>query len=70
MIPDCTTQELVERYNRALDTINSQRREIVTLKNTLSELVGAISIEVNEKGGGGYLLARLTDAKGVLKSIT
>lgn len=33
----------------------------------LADLVSAVTIEVNEKGAGGYLLARLSDARDALK---
>lgn len=33
----------------------------------LAGLVEAVTVEVNEKGGGGYLLARLSDARDCLK---
>jgi hypothetical protein len=38
----------------------AQQREI------LSDLVKAVTVEVNEKGAGGYLLARLSDARKAL----
>jgi hypothetical protein len=37
-----------------------QRDDLV---ETLDALAGAVAQEVNEKGGGGYVLARLTDAR-------
>lgn len=38
------------------------------MRQALAGLVEAVTAEVNEKGGGGYLLARLSDARDMLKS--
>jgi hypothetical protein len=38
------------------------------LERALRDLIGAVEAEVNEKGAGGFLLARLTDARNVLKA--
>lgn len=38
-----------------------------SMAEALSGLVEAVTAEVNEKGGGGYLLARLSDARDALK---
>jgi hypothetical protein len=43
------------------------RDEITELRMTLGNLAEAVAAEVNEKGGSGYLLARLTDARNALK---
>ena len=40
------------------------------LREALAELVEAVTVEVNEKGAGGYLLARLTDARAALATPT
>lgn len=37
------------------------------LLKALKELVTAVAIEVNEKGGGGFILARLSDAESAIK---
>jgi hypothetical protein len=42
----------------------AERDELAQL---LDELADAVAAEVNEKGGGGYLLARLTDARAAVK---
>jgi hypothetical protein len=36
------------------------------MREALRSLVEAVEIEVNEKGAGGFLLARLSDARKVL----
>lgn len=36
------------------------------LRAALRDLVAAVEAEVNEKGGGGFILARLTDARAAL----
>ena len=41
--------------------------EIELLLAALSELADAVTTEVNEKGGGGYILARLSDARRALE---
>jgi len=41
--------------------------EIERLRKALSELADAVADEVNEKGGSGYILARLSDAREALK---
>jgi hypothetical protein len=40
--------------------------EIERLREALNDLIIAATCEVNEKGAGGFLLARLSDAKSVL----
>ena len=42
--------------------------EITRLREALTELVEAVTTEVNEKGAGGYMLARLSDARFALAS--
>jgi len=44
--------------------------EIERLRAALQGLVEAVVTEVNEKGGGGYILARLSDARDALKDTT
>lgn len=51
--------ELHGRYQR----IRAQADEMA---EALSALADAVVNEVNEKGGGGYTLARLSDARAVL----
>jgi DNA repair exonuclease SbcCD ATPase subunit len=36
------------------------------VRETLRDMIKAVETEVNEKGGGGYILARLTDARALL----
>lgn len=42
----------------------AERDELV---RTLDELADAVAAEVNEKGGGGYVLARLSDARAAVR---
>lgn len=44
-----------------------QSAEIARLREALQGLVDGVTPEVNEKGAGGFLLARLSDAKAALK---
>ncbi len=53
-------QEKVEEIGRLLDVI-------ITMREALAGLVEAVTVEVNEKGGGGYILARLSDAREALR---
>ena len=41
-----------------------------TLIEALKDLVFAVEAEVNEKGGGGFILARLSDARNVLAAVS
>lgn len=52
----------VEYAQTAARAINSHD----ALVDTLADLIEASTAEVNEKGAGGFLLARLTDARTAL----
>ena len=63
--------DLAQRLGIATDM--QQRAEaaeakVARLLETLRELLSACTAEVNEKGAGGYLLARMSDASDVIKS--
>ena len=65
----------MEEKDRALEVANEISRDHIRLvtqlagcREALEGLIGAVEIEVNEKGAGGFLLARLTDAKAALNS--
>ena len=47
----------LQEQKQALQSQLSDAREL------LGELANAVEAEVNEKGGGGYILARLSDAR-------
>ena len=49
------------------DELAAKDAEIELLLAALSELADAVTTEVNEKGGGGYILARLSDARRALE---
>lgn len=61
----------VKKFRDEIDSLNDQLDEkdviIDDLTNALDALVEAATAEVNEKGGGGNILARLSDARNVLK---
>lgn len=40
-------------------------KRVSDLEEALDGLIDGVTSEVNEKGGGGYVLARLTDAKNI-----
>lgn len=59
------------------DRLKAQQKEIAAKDTTVAELVEAlkglveaVTAEVNEKGGGGYVLARLSDARAALLHTT
>jgi hypothetical protein len=58
---DDTESHDIARENETL------RAEVERLRAALSGLVEAVTAEVNEKGGGGYILARLSDARAALE---
>lgn len=63
---------IAEAFNVAHETcrtpaqLAAERAELVA---ALAELVSAIEAEVNAKGAGGFLLARLTDARTILAKV-
>jgi len=48
--------------------VDSFREREARLVEALEGLIAGVTAEVNEKGGGGYILARLTDARSALTS--
>lgn len=57
--------------NEAADTIERCAGDEVVIvpKDVYVDLLEAVTTEVNEKGAGGYLLARLSDAKKYLPKV-
>jgi hypothetical protein len=53
-------------YQKDKAKIAALTEECEQLRKALRELVDAVNAEVNEKGAGGYLLARLSDARALL----
>lgn len=51
---------------QAIHEVASHHSELV---DELTELVEAVKFEVNENGGSGFLLARLTDSRALLSKL-
>jgi hypothetical protein len=58
------TDEERQQFARRL---RERDAEIERLRAALTGLVEAVIVEVNEKGGDGYILARLSDARAALE---
>lgn len=61
-----TEEETLANAARIVLAVNSHD----ALVEVLDGLIGAVEAEVNEKGGGGFILARLSDARAALSKAT
>lgn len=66
-----TTDDWIEMTRREVKKFRDEKDQTIDeLLTALEELVAATEAEVNEKGGGGSVLARLSDAKDAIKNAT
>lgn len=64
--PDYIIPRMAAALRTLSATVDAKEAEALELRDACAELVIAVTAEVNEKGGGGFVLARLSDAKDVL----
>ena len=59
--------EVVRGRVKLRDSLEAAESRVRELEKVLGEMTEAVTQEVNEKGGGGFVLARLSDARAALK---
>jgi len=75
-LPNCVCDAEDPRPSLAdigMEPLYSRRkleREHAALRDALEGLIVAVEAEVNEKGGGGFILARLADARAAIANTT
>jgi hypothetical protein len=65
-IAACDPQTILSLLDR-LSGESALKARVEELEREMAELIVAVEAEVNEKGAGGFLLARLSDARNLLK---
>lgn len=75
-LQDKRSGDLLDDMGCFIEHHKAKEKELAQLKEAnaelvkvLGELVEAATVEVNDKGAGGYLLARITDAKAALEGV-
>lgn len=58
--------ETVQHDNLTPAPARPAEGQVERVADALADLIEAVTAEVNEKGGGGYILARLSDARAAL----